>query len=215
MKKDIKLQWGFIFSIISFALSVVTMIIFFIKVTPNSVVDISTFIGAIAAFIGISVTLIIGFQIYSIIDIKSKMADIDSLKEELVTTRDQLMATKQDLSLLEIELRGQMLLNESQLSLSQEKFHDSFEKIQNALVYFAKLDKQKTVLSTYLRMLSVCASSITKDEFVDKVLIDVFIHMIDNNHIHLKKAQYYWAIKEEYEDIYNDVRHQVLSFKQA
>lgn len=60
------------------------MAVFFCKVDSNSIVNASTFIGIITAFIGISVTLVIGFQIYSFISIKDKMNEMNSLKNEIV-----------------------------------------------------------------------------------------------------------------------------------
>ena len=72
MKDNLRRDFTFWLSIFAIAISAVTLILFFIKVTPNSVVDISSFIGAIAAFIGISVTMVIGFQIYNSWTLKIK-----------------------------------------------------------------------------------------------------------------------------------------------
>ncbi len=60
-----KNQSTFWFALIALAISIITMVLFFVKVSANSVVDCMTFIGVIAAFIGISVTLLIGYQIYN------------------------------------------------------------------------------------------------------------------------------------------------------
>ena len=68
-------------------LSFITIALFFVKVSPNSVVDSMTFVSVLAAFIGISVTLLLGYQIYNAIEIKEKISEIDKLKEGLETAR--------------------------------------------------------------------------------------------------------------------------------
>lgn len=87
MNDNTKNNWSFWFSLGAIVLSFVTIILFFLKVKPNSVIDITTFIGAIAAFIGVSVTLVIGFQIYSFISIKDKIKELKSLKVDLLQTK--------------------------------------------------------------------------------------------------------------------------------
>ncbi len=215
MKKDVKLHWGFILSIISFALSVVTMIIFFIKVTPNSVVDSNTFIGAIAAFIGIAVTLVIGFQIYSIIDIKSKMADIDSLKEYIESTNSELTNTKETLSILEIELKGKIKYAEAITNMNLNHHYEAFLDLHYAIVHFAGLESEKEELPNYIKMLKAYADTISKEDFELDFYIDYFLLMAKDIHLKLINRNFYWVIKNDYETIYKDVTRKVLSFKQA
>ncbi|MCM1142533.1 MAG: hypothetical protein NC453_28520 [Muribaculum sp.] len=78
-----KSQSAFWFSLLSFVLSIITIVLFFVKVTHNSVVDGLTFVGVIAAFIGISVTLLIGYQIYNAVEIKNKLSEINKLKSDI------------------------------------------------------------------------------------------------------------------------------------
>lgn len=77
MKEDIntncRLNWSFWLSIFAIVISLTTVVLFFWKVNSNSVVNASTFIGAMTAIIGISVTLVIGYQIYNVIDLKQKI----------------------------------------------------------------------------------------------------------------------------------------------
>ncbi len=74
---------GFFCGLISIAISIITITLFFIKVNESSVVDISTFLGVIAAFIGISVTLLIGYQIFNVLDFRNKLAKVEELRKSL------------------------------------------------------------------------------------------------------------------------------------
>lgn len=87
---------SFILSLLSLAISVITLIVIFWKVTPNSIVDLGTFIGVIAAFIGISVTFLIGYQIYNAMEIQHKLNEIDILKNQLKQANDSLDYLKSD-----------------------------------------------------------------------------------------------------------------------
>ena len=42
--------------------------------------DSNTFIGILAAFIGISDTLLIGYQVYNAVEIKQELSKFDSVK---------------------------------------------------------------------------------------------------------------------------------------
>lgn len=74
---------SFILSIIALAVSIVTLAVVFIRVTPNSVIDLGTFIGVMTALIGISITFLVGYQIYNAIEIRQKLAEVDQLQEKL------------------------------------------------------------------------------------------------------------------------------------
>lgn len=74
---------GFFCGLTSMAISIITITLFFIKVNESSVVDVSTFLGVIAAFIGISVTLLIGYQIFNVLDFRNKLAKVEELRKSL------------------------------------------------------------------------------------------------------------------------------------
>lgn len=85
-----KIQSAFWFSLIALAISILTMVLFFVKVSSNSVVDGLTFIGVIAAFIGISVTLLIGYQIYNAVEIKNRLQKMQQLETEISDSKSKL-----------------------------------------------------------------------------------------------------------------------------
>ena len=86
----------FILSIIALATSIITLAVIFIRVTPNSVIDLGTFIGVMTALIGICITFLVGYQIYNAIEIRQKLAEVDRLKSELEKANNNLAHLKSD-----------------------------------------------------------------------------------------------------------------------
>lgn len=87
---------AFILSWVSIIVSVITLVVVFYKVTPNSIVDLGTFIGVVAAFIGICVTFSVGYQIYNAIEIRQKLTEIDRVKAQIKEANDNLEYLKSD-----------------------------------------------------------------------------------------------------------------------
>lgn len=87
---------GIIISWIALAISLITLGVVFWRVSPNSVIDLGTFIGVVAAFIGISVTLLIGYQIYNSIEIKEKIDKISNLEIELQQRKVELESLRSE-----------------------------------------------------------------------------------------------------------------------
>mgnify|MGYP000065530100 CR=1 FL=1 len=220
MKKYIsincKLNWSFWLSIFAIVISLITVALFFWKVDSNSVVNVSTFIGIITAFIGISVTLVIGFQIYSFISIKDKMNEMNSLKNEIVLTEIELKKTKENLTTLDNELRGQILISESLAKAEQEFFCQAFYKLQYALVYFADLDSKKEELQNYVNYLKEYVNKADKKEYKGSSRIFMIkndVLLIRDSYFKIQNRKYYWVIKDDYEKIFNEFINKIESFK--
>lgn len=192
------------------------MLFFFWKVEPNSVVDASTFIGIIAAFIGISVTLVIGFQIYSFISIKDKINEMASLKSELTTTEIELQKAKSDLSNLEKKLKGQIYISEFRSYIEKKELFNSIKKLYKALICFADLNSKKEYLNSYVDILNDCLNLAQKEEFgtsVKNTAINDYISLIKGFHLTIQKSKYYWVIKDKYNKVYSDLLKKLESFK--
>lgn len=220
MKKGIsinsKLNWSFWLSLFAIAVSLITAVLFFWKVGPHSVVDSSTFIGAMTAIIGISVTLVIGFQIYSFISIKDRINEMTSLKDELTVTEMELQKTKKDLRNLGKELNGLICLSDSRSYIDKKEFCNAFQKIQETMTYFTDLDSRKECLNTCVDLLDTCLESAKKEEFgmqVRNKMMEALIVQISDSHSKIKNSKYYWVIKDRYNKIYDDFLTKLESFK--
>ena len=156
---------------VAISLSVVTIALFFVKVTPNSVIDIGTFIGIIAALIGVSVTMLVGYQIYNVFEIKKELTKIDKQKQELEALKEDLNKTKDEITLksqtinLDLQIQRCMTLAYSQQNRSPV---DSFIRYHESLQYFLSSDYSKGGFGWYRdelieRMLNVDNTCFEKD----------------------------------------------------
>lgn len=68
---------------IAIIIAVISLGFSLIKVVPNSTFNNDTFIGVIAAFIGISVTLLIGYQIFNVVEVRDKISKLNALEFKL------------------------------------------------------------------------------------------------------------------------------------
>lgn len=84
-----KNRFGFLCGYLSISISIITIALFFFKVAPSSVVDISTFLGITAAFIGVSVTLLVGYQIFNVLDFRNKLSQVEELQKVLEQQREE------------------------------------------------------------------------------------------------------------------------------
>ena len=128
---------AFILSLFSIAISSITLVVILLRVTPNSVIDLGTFIGVIAAFIGISVTLLIGYQIYNAMEIQHKLREIDHLKEHIELVHNNLEDLKNDTYNGIYETVAKMY------SISPTEDHNSFYYMNMCLKYALNLNEHR------------------------------------------------------------------------
>ena len=91
-----RLNWSFWLSIFAIVISTITLTLFFWKVTPYSNVDALTFIGVIAAFIGLSVTMLVGYQIYNAIDLRQRINAVERMKSSFEEQQNQIENLKME-----------------------------------------------------------------------------------------------------------------------
>jgi len=201
MKEDIntncRLNWSFWLSIFAIVISLTTVVLFFWKVNSNSVVNASTFIGAMTAIIGISVTLVIGYQIYNVIDLKQKINYINKLKNSLEQQKDQLENLKiEQLEGFEI-IQSKLYSNESLVSELNAFLH-LHSAIKYSLSVDHKIDGYNGILNDLKKyMLNITLSSFMKEN----KSVDRFKECYKHNDIKIREHQNYLYIKDKYEDL--------------
>lgn len=123
-----------IISIVALAVSIITIILFFVRVSPNSVVDSNTFISILVAIMTLVFSLLVGYQIYNAIEINHRMKEIDSLNKELGEKEKQLrkeiqeIQKKQDNYIKEFKM-GANILQARTFALDTEYFYSAFVKM--------------------------------------------------------------------------------------
>lgn len=137
MKENIKLNWSFWLSLLAFVISLVALCVFICKVEPYSVVTIDTYIGVIAGFIGIAVTLLVGYQIYNAVDLRQRIRAVERLRESLENQQQQFEVLKNE-QYESIEI--------IQARLFSEKFSmalEAFLHFHSAIIYSLSVDHKR------------------------------------------------------------------------
>lgn len=194
-------------ALFSLVLSISTIILFFIKVEENSVVDSDTFVGTCTAIITIGVTIAVGFQVFQSLDIKSKIAEIEKLKQDLSSARVEFQ-------LLSSDLKSSILYSESDRKWNEGDIFNSILKLQEAIDVYLSSDLNKEVIPTWMELLRTYVSSIDKrkaieNESLDKLLIGSFKAQWRHNTISLKHNPNFWAISKSYKEIEEEVANQI------
>jgi len=181
-------------SFFSLLLSIVTIILFFVKVKNDSVVNSDTFISICTAFIAIGVTIAVGFQVFQSLDIKSKVNEIQTLKAELE-------AARREFNLLTADLRSTMLYNESDRKWNEGDILNAILKLQEAIDVYLRSDLNKDVVLSWIELLMTYVSAIDKrkaheNEKLDKILIEHFKLQWRHSTISIEHNPNFWAISK-------------------
>lgn len=196
-----KPQSTFWFALIAFAISIIMVILFFVRVSPNSVVDGMTFIGVIAAFMGISVTLLIGYQIYNAVEIKNRLNKIRQIEAEISDSKSKLT----ELSNLQEEA---IAMIEAKISQAKGDFCNAFVRFHSAIKYSIKLPFKREGyplllddLANYMKDINLtsfdnCSAS---SQLITE--IELFKDLFAKDTIQVKKSPDYPIISYRYEEL--------------
>lgn len=196
-----KPQSTFWFALIAFAISIIMVILFFVRVSPNSVVDGMTFIGVIAAFMGISVTLLIGYQIYNAVEIKNRLNKIRQIEAEISDSKSKLT----ELSNLQEEA---IAMIEAKISQAKGDFCNAFVRFHSAIKYSIKLPFKREGyplllddLANYMKDINLtsfdnCSAS---SQLITE--IELFKDLFAKDIIQVKKSPDYPIISYRYEEL--------------
>lgn len=161
MKENTKLNWSFWLSLLAFVISIVALAVFFCKVKPYCVVTIDTYIGVIAGFIGISVTLLVGYQIYNALDLRQRITAVETLKISMESQQQQLEVLKNEQAEgIEI-IQARLFLNTPRMAL------EAFLHFHSAIRYSLSVDHRREGYKWLLNELNEYMLGISNRAFVD------------------------------------------------
>lgn len=196
-----KIQSAFWFALIALAISILTMVLFFVKVSSNIVVDGLTFIGVIAAFIGISVTLLIGYQIYNAVEIKNRLQKMQQLETEISDSKSKLT----ELSNLQEEA---IAIIEAKILQAKGDFCNAFVRFHSAIKYSIKLPFKREGyplllddLADYMKDINITSfdNCSTSDQLITD--IELFKDLFTEDMIQIKESPDYPIISYRYEEL--------------
>lgn len=191
-----------IISILALAISIVTIVLFFIKVKPNCVVDANTFESTIVALIGVMVTLLVGYQIYEAVEMKMKIKELDELQRKTEVTQQDLENEKNKMQEQRCMLMYHVFYN------AEDREVDAFLRLHESLLYSLSTETIHDDMKWYFddlknAMCWVDAETIGKCEFEGDLLekIEKFKYLYKSNSVYIKKHENYFIIKDFYEEI--------------
>lgn len=143
-------------SYVAIILSVVAILLVFFRITPIEFTN-ETFIGIIASFIGISVTLLIGYQIINTLEIKKEISDQKKRSSEL-----------------------EVMFDEAKQSIEMQKHEvqEGFDIINTLINYQAK--GEKCSLDAFTSLHHALVSSINTDRDDYEWMFDLLKEYISN-----------------------------------
>lgn len=159
MKENVKINWSFWLSLMAFVISLVALAVFICKVEPYSVVTIDTYIGVIAGFIGIAVTLLVGYQIYNAIDLRQRINAVETLKTSLENHQKQLDILRQEQAESTEILQARLFLKTQNMDL------EAFLHFHSAIKYSLSVDHKREGYKWLLDELKEYMLNITNSSF--------------------------------------------------
>lgn len=201
MKEYTKLNWSFWLSLLAFVISIVALAVFFCKVGPYSVVSIDTFIGVIAGFIGIAVTLLVGYQIYNAINLRERIKAVEKLKYHFETQQAELEYVK-------LEFEESLRLIQAKIYHETGDELNAFIFLHSAIKYSLHLLGKKESfdllldqLGSYMLKISMAsfASYLTPEESLCKV--NKLKELYKDNDRSIRENPNYFCIKRRYEEL--------------
>lgn len=178
-----------ILSLLALVCVIVLSVLVFIPDIALSDVSLDTFIGVMVTMIGILVTFAVGWQIINALEIKSKLAEIETIKNDIKEQREQM------LELAESTKHESMLIRAQEFYRCGDHIHATICAM-DSLLHCLPL-KVPSNINLVLQSVEAFAAQ-----------INTFITAEDNEEIiqiddAIRRANNYIFIQEHYEQIYD------------
>lgn len=185
MKKNFTL----IISLVSLVAVIVMALIQLLGNANLSYLSLETYIGVIATLIGVLVTFVVAWQIINGLEIKSKLAEIDSLKNKV---EEQNKTIEQ----LNYKTYHHLLSTMAMDALENNEAEEAFRYALASLVNTMKLNVPINISRT-LKLLKECTKHFNNDRKVDKEFYDETLKLDKE----LKSMKDYEFIRTQYEPL--------------
>lgn len=185
MKKNFTL----IISLVSLV-GVITLAMILVLGNANlSYLSLETYIGVIATLIGVLVTFAVAWQIINALEIKSKLAEIDSLKNKVEEQNKTIVQ-------LNCKTYHHLLSTMALDALENNEAEEAFRYALASLVNTMKLNVPINISRT-LKLLKECTKHFNNDRKVDKEFYDETLKLDKE----LKSMKDYEFIRTQYEPL--------------
>lgn len=182
---------AYICSYISLVLSIVMLVLWGCNVGGFSVVNLDTFVGVIVALLAIIVTFVLGWQIINALEIKRKLAEIETIKASI---------SKQERMMTDNNHKAQHLITYTFAanSYSDKEYAEAYRYGIHSLLSSMSLDKPLNI-DLLLRLLEDSVSNMPNGLNVNKELYD---HVLKCDR-EIRELKDYSYIKRDYESYFS------------
>lgn len=191
-KDSKRFSFAHICAYLSLAISVTMIVLWCCNAGGFKVVSLDSFVGVIVALLAIAVTLVLGWQIYNALELKTKIEELNIVKEDLNRQEKESKEENKRMNHLITVSLANIEINNKNYGLV---FLYSIASLESAM----SLDTPINIESVLARMeLSV---SQLKQGFILRSDDMKNIYFYDKN---IRTKKLYDMIKTQYENIYND-----------
>ncbi|MBP3466017.1 MAG: hypothetical protein J6K01_00185 [Paludibacteraceae bacterium] len=194
MKNKENKKWSFAHfcAYISLALSFTMLVLWCCNAGGLTVVSLDSFVGVIVALLAIVVTLAIAWQIYSSIELKNKIEELNELRHKLNVQEEE---SKRQVFHLNSLIFGSL----AEVDFTRRNYVSAFSYLMTSLEADMLLDIPRNSI-TLLEKMEYAVSQITS-----KVSLDVerFGRIKSSNDV-ISESKHYNMIKKRYEKVYNE-----------
>ena len=145
-------RWAIFLSVIALVASITLGIIWIFDVKELSVVNSDTFISALISVLGLLFTILMGWNIYSVIDVRQYRDEMNKTKQELDSRDEKQVNISQAYAYYGL----------AELYLEQKKYVSSYLKYISAVLYFGKANECNLALHAYGRIYFLIRALIRK-----------------------------------------------------
>lgn len=185
-----------ILSLLSLVISVAVALSWFIHFKNSLVTDVESYISVIVTSLGIIVTIVLGWQIYNVIDYKEKVKEIGTIKQDFTRLRTDIEDANKDLEVLSYEINAQEFSSKKCYGLAVLAY------MKGLLALLDKSDLNKSMFDIEVVLGNIekySRATFTWDHVYFKEDLKEYIEKWDNE---IRSHKNYPFIKAKYEGIY-------------
>ena len=191
-----KVNWAFNLSLLSSLAIIIVIGYWWFETKELAVVTLETFIGVTVAILAIIVTIAIGWQISSVLEIKSELNAIEKVKKEMNEIKGGVETLKQDLEKEKNETSHLAFANMGLVAMFNSRHPEGFIHFTCALKYSMSLAYPINTEPT-LNNMQICIDRLEECKTVTEDLYNHFINCENT----IKKSAHYELIKMRYESL--------------
>lgn len=200
MKIDRKVNWAIGLSIAAIVAVVILILLWACNVWKLSVIGIETFIGVIVALLAIIVTFVVGWQIYSTLDIKSiikeydvRIKEVEALKKQFMYQQDKI----EQLTLMNKHITG---LTWGKTAIKEEQWTAAFRYLIISLRSSLLLKSSINIDSIFSKLDVVSENINSKSKVTGKIYEEIV-----KTNLGIRNLDKFQLIKDRYNKMYDNI----------